>query len=206
MIRFRGVSFQTANQPAKLEITPRPPAADVFAGIQQVATAALCLRAHLRCCLIVLELNKGTLSIECDVDDIPVRIMQGDKVVERLTVSKTGASVRVTAGNYVVEIDGQIDGFTVENGTVELQRRGEWVVRIVRDDGSASTEATAALGNGVRDAGVELQQLVGLWSLVETRKGGAAKVDGWLNGLRPEGLDYLTFTEGSWMQCESKRR
>lgn len=82
--------------------------------------------------LIVLELNKGTLTIQCDADNVPVRITQGDKAVEELTVSKTGASVRVAAGRYVVEIEGAADGITVENGTVKLQRGGREVVKIVK--------------------------------------------------------------------------
>ncbi len=81
--------------------------------------------------LIVLELNKGTLTFECEVDDVPVRITQGDKVVEKLTVTRTGASVRVAAGRYVVEIDGKPDGIVIKDGTVELQRGGKRLVRIV---------------------------------------------------------------------------
>ncbi len=81
--------------------------------------------------LIVLEWNKGTLKIECETDGVPVRIMQGDKVVEKLTVTRTGTSVRIAAGEYVVEIDGKTDGIVVKNGTVQLQRRGQRIVRIL---------------------------------------------------------------------------
>jgi len=95
--------------------------------------------------VIVLELNKGTLRIECPVDNVPVRILQGDEVVERLTVSKTGGSVRVAAGRYVVEIEGEMDGITVEDGTVKLQRRGREVVRIVKTDRSPPIKN---IGNG----------------------------------------------------------
>ena len=83
--------------------------------------------------LIVLELNKGKLTIECEADAVPVRIMQGDKVVEKLTITRGGASVRISAGKYIVAIDGQTDGLTVENGTVNLQRGGREVVKIVRE-------------------------------------------------------------------------
>ena len=84
--------------------------------------------------LIVLELSKGTLRIECDADDVAIRISQGDDVVDRLRVSKAGASVRIAAGEYVVEIDGELDGIAVADGAVSLSRRGEAVVRIVQQD------------------------------------------------------------------------
>jgi len=96
--------------------------------------------------VIVLELDKGTLRIECAADGVPVRIIQGDKVIEKLTISKKGASVRVAAGKYVVEIDGDVDGIVVEDGIVELQRRGREVVRIVKAD---RRPLSKNIGNGI---------------------------------------------------------
>ncbi|MEZ6040042.1 MAG: protein kinase [Planctomycetaceae bacterium] len=81
--------------------------------------------------LIVLEWNKGTLRIESQADDVPIRIVQGANVVKELTVSKSGKSVRISAGNYQVEIGGKFDGLIVDDGSVTLQRGGEDVVRIV---------------------------------------------------------------------------
>ncbi len=72
--------------------------------------------------LIVLELDKGTLTIESEMDNVPIRIVQGDKVVERLTVTKSGNSVRVAAGTYVVELETKLDGMVVENDYVSLKR------------------------------------------------------------------------------------
>ena len=101
--------------------------------------------------MIVLELNKGTLAIECNDDGIPVRIMQGDEVVEQLTVTRAGASIRIAAGRYVVEIDGGADGITVENGTVTLRRGKREVVKIVRRDDAQrpapSPEHAASVNN-----------------------------------------------------------
>ncbi|MCH7685494.1 MAG: serine/threonine protein kinase [Planctomycetes bacterium] len=96
------------------------------------AGTAFALTLLLAGVVVVLELNKGTLTIESDVDDVSIRITQGDKVVEKLTVMRSGTSVRIAAGKYVVEIDGETDGIEIENGTVELRRRGERIVRIVR--------------------------------------------------------------------------
>jgi serine/threonine protein kinase len=81
--------------------------------------------------LIVLELNKGTLTIESEADDVPIRIMQGDDVVERLTVTKSPQHVRIAAGNYVVEVDGRFDATVLDGGNVSLQRGETDVVKIV---------------------------------------------------------------------------
>jgi hypothetical protein len=82
--------------------------------------------------LIVLEYGKGTLRIECAADDVPVRIVKGERVVENLIVTRDGRSVRIAAGNYVVEIDGEMDEITVVGGVVQLERGGREVVRIVQ--------------------------------------------------------------------------
>jgi serine/threonine protein kinase len=79
------------------------------------------------------ELNKGKLTIQCSADDVPVRIMQGDTEVEKLTVSKEGATVRIAAGKYRVEVDGNIDKFSIENESVTLSRGSAEVVKIQMD-------------------------------------------------------------------------
>lgn len=80
--------------------------------------------------LIVLELGKGTLTIESELDNVPIRIMQGNKVVEKMTVSKSGNSVRVAAGTYVVELDAKLDGIVVENESILLKRGDSEQIRI----------------------------------------------------------------------------
>lgn len=88
--------------------------------------------------IIVLEVNKGTLTITSEADNVPIRIMQGDEVVDTMTVSSDGTSVRVSAGRYRIVIDGPADKVTVQDGMVVLQRRGEEVVRIVHEDSVAA--------------------------------------------------------------------
>ncbi|MCA9058215.1 MAG: protein kinase, partial [Planctomycetaceae bacterium] len=91
------------------------------------AASLLCLFAGI---LIRLETGKGTILIESDLDGVPIRITQGDQVVESLTVTKAGDSVRVAAGNYQVEVGGEIDGIEVEGGAVSLKRSDSQIVRI----------------------------------------------------------------------------
>ncbi|MEM9942182.1 MAG: protein kinase [Planctomycetota bacterium] len=80
--------------------------------------------------LIVLELNKGTLRIECDTDDIPIRVIQGEKTVKELTVTKSGESVRIAAGQYKIELDGKFSDIEVDDDSVSLTRGDVRVVQI----------------------------------------------------------------------------
>lgn len=84
--------------------------------------------------LIVLELGKGTLKIESEIDDVPIHIMQGDEVVKSLTVSRDGRSTRVAAGQYTVEIEYPFDKAMVENGMITLSRGGAEVVKVTKTD------------------------------------------------------------------------
>ncbi len=87
--------------------------------------------------MIVLQWNKGTLTIECASPDVAVRIMKSDTVYERMTVTPNNHSVRLAAGQYVVEIEGKHDGLKVENGVVTVTRGNTELVRIVEDHTSA---------------------------------------------------------------------
>jgi serine/threonine protein kinase len=93
--------------------------------------------------VVTLELNKGTLSIESEVDDIAVRVTQSDEIVDKLTVSKSGKSLRVAAGRYRVELDGAVDGVQIENNQIDLSRGGRVVVRIVKRDTVADESAAS---------------------------------------------------------------
>ncbi len=82
--------------------------------------------------LIVLELGKGTLTIESEIDDVPIRIMQGDEVVKSLTVSKEGATTRIRAGKYIVEIGQEFDKAVVKDGGVKLSRGATAIIKVTR--------------------------------------------------------------------------
>ena len=107
--------------------TRRPPIGNF------IAAAAFAFALLVAGVFIVLELNKGTLTIQSDTDDVRIRITHGDEVVDELKVSKSGQSVRVAAGNYKVEIVGEADDLVVENGQVTLHRAGVEVVKIVHN-------------------------------------------------------------------------
>ena len=135
--------------------------------------------------VVVLEWNKGTLTIECDSREVAVRIMKGDKVYDRMTVTPSDHSVRLAAGQYVVQIDEEYDGLKVEDEVVTVTRGQTQVVRIIQagttSDGAAgSTEresASSTSGVNVRadtPATISrraLEQLQGTW--IATNKVGA---------------------------------
>jgi hypothetical protein len=106
------------------KVVRRPPSGKL------IAAAAGAFSLLLAGILIVLELGKGTLTIESEFYDVPIRIMQGDQVVDRLTVTKAGNSVRVAAGTYIIELDSKLDGMVVENGQVTLKRGATESVKI----------------------------------------------------------------------------
>ncbi len=80
--------------------------------------------------MLVLRLNQGELTIESEVSDIPIRVRQGDHVVDRMTINRDGKSLRVAAGEYIVEVEGKFDDLMIENSQVTLARGGTAVVKI----------------------------------------------------------------------------
>ncbi len=109
-----------------------------------IAVAAAVLAFIFAGVFVALELNKGTLTIKSDVDDIQVRITCGDEVVNELKVTNASQSVRIAAGQYKVEIIGNKDGITVENGQVTLHRGDTEVVKIIHRTSIASPAADKA--------------------------------------------------------------
>ncbi|GAB5516667.1 serine/threonine-protein kinase [Rhodopirellula baltica] len=89
--------------------------------------------------VIVLQTDQGTLRIESAADaNVPIVIRKGDEVVEELTVTSDGASVEVKAGEYVIEIAGEADGFEVLDQSVVIQRGETQVARIALLESDAS--------------------------------------------------------------------
>ncbi|TWU07799.1 protein kinase domain-containing protein [Stieleria varia] len=117
--------------------TRRPPIA------KYIAAAAGGVALFFAGILIVLELNKGTLTIESEVDDVPIRIVQDEKAVKQMIIVKGENSIRISAGKYIVEIDGEVDGVYVEDDILTLTRGAVEIVHVVRtpeDSGSEFSE------------------------------------------------------------------
>ncbi len=104
--------------------TPRPPMG------KYIAAAAFAFSLIFAGVLIVLELNKGTLRIESEADDVPIRVIQGENIVRSLTVNKSGKTIRVAAGQYVIEVDGDLNSINIQHGSVSLTRGSTEVVKV----------------------------------------------------------------------------
>ena len=117
-----------------------------------VAAGVLGLGLMVAGVVILLESNKGTVRIESDTDDVTVRVVKGEEVVKTLTVTRKDNSVRVAAGEYVVEIAGESDGVTVVNGQVQVQRGGMNIVKVIRTPSTARSaeDPTTAVLSGPR--------------------------------------------------------
>ena len=89
---------------------------------------------------IVLETNKGTITIKSEADNVPIRIKRSDKVVDEMVVSRTGKSVRLAAGEYVIEFDGDWQDLVVEGENVSLVRGKTKTIQIAyrKSDGAES--------------------------------------------------------------------
>ncbi|MEP3479893.1 MAG: protein kinase [Fuerstiella sp.] len=108
----------------------KPPSRRTF-----IATAAAAL---LFACmgLVLIELNKGTIKIESDFDGVPIRIMQGDEVIQQMTVHLDGNSTRIAAGTYIIEVDSKFDGLELSKQKCILSRGATETIRISYSDDS----------------------------------------------------------------------
>ena len=97
--------------------------------------------------LFAIELNKGKLVIECASDNVPIRIMQGDVEVEKLTVSKDGATIKIAAGKYLVEVDGDSDNVIIEGNSVSLGRGEVELVKIRLEEDTLTPQNNALVDN-----------------------------------------------------------
>ncbi|MEM9644051.1 MAG: protein kinase [Planctomycetota bacterium] len=123
---------------------PSPPRKTRPAWIKWLAGGLFSFSLIVAGMFIVLELNKGTLTIESETAGVPIRIRQGDDIVKRLTVAKDSNPIRIAAGNYIVELDGSFDDVDVEKGHVSLSRNGSAIVTIAQPE----EEEEAGQANG----------------------------------------------------------
>lgn len=120
--------------------------------------------------VITIELNKGKLIIESDVDDIPIRIMRGDQLVESLTVFKAGQSTRVSAGNYVIEVDGDFPDIRIDKQKVSLSRGERSTITITQADAPSTGKPMQSSEKVVAfDSDEAFEPLLGTWLLVEQK-------------------------------------
>lgn len=125
---------QPATVELPVELQPNPSNRGGFSGWKWTIVAAMLGGFIALGIVILLETNKGTLRIESQVDNVPIRITQGKDLVKELTVSRAGATVRVASGAYLIELDAtNSDGITVENGIISIHRGDVQVATIISE-------------------------------------------------------------------------
>ncbi len=132
-----------------------------------IAAAAFAFALFFAGVFIVLELNKGTLTIQSDVDDLRIRITSSEQEVNELQVTKAGKSIRVAAGQYTVEVVGETDDLTIENGHVTLHRADTEVVRILHNTGTLNKNEVGKK----QSSNQWLNQLQGSWHVEQVVPG-----------------------------------
>lgn len=138
-----------------------------------IAAAAFAFLIFVAGVFVTIELNKGTLTIESNADDVPIRILQDGETVQRLTVKQSGETVRIAAGNYVVVIDTPTDELRIEDGQVVLRRGESEIVRVVhtatRSEQAKTTEKDVAFVLG--DSSFEPGDNIEIESITSTGEG-----------------------------------
>lgn len=140
--------------------------------------------------VIVLETGKGTIRIRTNAEgEVPVRILKGNKVVDELTVSTDGASTRVAAGEYIIQVDGAETEYEIVGAAVKLTRGGEWIATIEERPSVGQSVKTGE--QPTRTAESELRELATkfLQSFVDNRFDDALKL------MTPEPADRLADRE-----------
>lgn len=122
--------------------------------------------------MIVIELNKGTLTIESEADDVPIRIMKGDEVVRELTIHRDGGKIRIAAGQYIVQLDDDSSDLEIVDGRVSLSRRETAIASIVfrkpsSDDAKTTADSSDDVGSKRFKTPTVLAALRGRWQQLD---------------------------------------
>lgn len=132
--------------------------------------------------VIILETSKGTIEIDAgELNDVPIKVMKGDRIYKQLTVTPNNKSVRVAAGEYVVLLDGEQEGIEIKDGAVSIAFRGAEEVKVTLKHTGDSSDPPGAtgpqstwLGGAARaptdDVASQLAMLAGRWRLGQVQQ------------------------------------
>jgi uncharacterized protein (TIGR03067 family) len=94
--------------------------------------------------IIVLRMGEGTVRIESNSDSpVAVRIRQGDETVEELTIERGSSSIRLRAGQYVIEVEDEKADVVILGDQITLTRGETWIAKIQVTE-AAGPSGTAA--------------------------------------------------------------
>jgi serine/threonine protein kinase len=124
---------------------------------------------------VLIESSKGTIRIESESDNVPIRITKGGKIVERLTVNQSGNSVRVAAGEYLIEFESDDHGLEITTEKVVVTRGQSAIVQIALQTSPSekSTQSDKTSTSQPRVGWSEPQfseKLQGEWAIVQASR------------------------------------
>jgi len=166
-----------------------------------IAAAAFAFSLILAGVLIVLELDKGTLTIESEADDIPIRILHEKEIVERLTVLKSRAITRLKAGEYTIEIDAPDSDLKIENNRVSLSRGETEIVKIVLSSTAVSPLSHLAAG---MDPLLQSAREQGGWPSIEAAQAGRKQGENFARLRALQGMWELLSVESAGVVTQYK--
>lgn len=97
--------------------------------------------------LIKLELSKGQLIIESDVDNVNVKLLKEGKPVDGIQVTHGTTSTRLHADTYEITIDGPSDGLIIDHDKFTL-KNGETVIARIQRVPRRTSEAGSTESKG----------------------------------------------------------
>ena len=101
--------------------------------------------------VIRVKTDTGTLTIECNNENIPVQIRQGTETVKELTLSAGLNEVILRSGTYEITVPVEYDSVTIENGTVEISRGSQSLVKVTQQDMSSVSSTARVESSPVTD-------------------------------------------------------
>ncbi|MBL8810970.1 MAG: protein kinase [Planctomycetaceae bacterium] len=150
--------------------------------------------------LIKLELNKGQLIIESDVDNVNVKVLKDGKPVDGIQVNHGTTSTRLYADNYEITIDGPSDGLIIDHDKFTLKNGETVVARISRE--SVLPHSGVTKSGSVPDKGVDVLEVV--VSLENHSKNLNSTIVDWLKSSRLPNSDNVLVDMAAFL--ESVRR
>lgn len=92
--------------------------------------------------VIALEMQKGQLVIESEVDNVSVRLLKDGEFYQQLKIEPGANATRLYAGKYRVEIDSGSDSLQVDGDQITLHQGQTVIARVRTVDATESADPT----------------------------------------------------------------
>lgn len=100
--------------------------------------------------LIKLEIEKGQLIIDSEIDNVAVRVVGENDSTDEISIHSGAKATRLRAGKYELMIDGPSDGVVIDNQQFTI-RNGDTIVARIRLQPHEDTTTERIVGRSVPD-------------------------------------------------------